>query len=375
MQSKKEPKCDGIESRISERVMNMKKYEPGSGTEEIKEKYDLDRVIKLSSNENPLGCAGPARECIEGLKFNVARYPDGDCRVLRQELADFYDLEVENIVAGNGSDQIIDLALQLVARPGDEVVMAATTFSQYSLTCQVQDLEEVKVPLDENFRHDLKAMKEAVGPETAAVFICDPNNPTGTTVKASEIRNFLDYVPSDVLVVIDQAYREYVTAPDYFQGQGLLDEYPNMLLLRTFSKIYGLAGLRVGYGLGSPQVMEHMNCIRNPFNVNSLAQAAAAGALNCQDHVERCLEMNSRQRLYFQNQFDKMGIEYIPSQANFILVRTGLRPEEAFEHFASRGVVVRTTESFGLEGWIRFTLPPADWSDFVLEAFGDLARM
>ncbi len=364
-----------IFEQINQSIGRMSKYKPGAGKEEIAEEYGLDEVIKLSSNENPLGCADEVRQALNEEKFHYARYPDGECRVLREKLAEFYDLDFENVIVGNGSDQIIDLAAELVTEPGDEILMGDPTFAKYQLTCHALGVKPVKVELDEDFRHDLKAMQEAITERTRVIFICDPNNPTGTTVSDEELKDFLDEIRDDILVVIDQAYREYVTADDYFGGIDNLEDYPNLLVLGTFSKIYGLAALRVGYGLGSSEVIEHMHRIRNPFNVNAVAQLAAAKALECQDHIEKCREMNAEQRRLFAEKFEEFGLEYVDSQANFMIVDTGLSSKEAFEHFARRGVVVRSVKSFGLDRWIRFTMPPADKSEKVLKAFSELPAL
>ena len=361
-----------IDNRINDSIKDMRKYTPGKGEQEILEQYDVDDVVKLSSNENPQGCALAVEKFLQEKNVNYGRYPDGECRDLREELADFYDIDYEQIVVGNGSDEIIDFALNLVVSPGDEVIMADPTFSQYELSAKVKGAKAVQVPLDEEYKHDLDAMLEAVNEKTRIVFICDPNNPTGTIVPAEEMKEFLEQIRDDILVVIDQAYYEFVKSDEYFTALQHIEEHPNLLIMRTFSKIFGLAGLRVGYGIGSPEIIEAMHRIRKPFNVNSIAQSAAIKALNCRRHLYNCRQLNNNQREFFQQNLDDLGIEYIPSQANFILINTELPAQKAFEHFASNGVVVRTAESFGLDKWIRLTLPPNKYTDRVLDALKDL---
>ncbi len=361
-----------IDNRISDSIKDMRKYTPGKGEQEISEKFDVDDVVKLSSNENPQGCALAVEKFLQEKNVNYGRYPDGECRELREELADFYNVDYEQIVVGNGSDEIIDFALELVVSPGDEVIMAEPSFSQYELSTLVKGAEPVQVPLDEEYKHDLDAMLEAVSEKTRVVFICDPNNPTGTIVPGAEVKEFLEQLRDDILVVIDQAYYEYVESSDYFRAFEHMEEHPNLLIMRTFSKIFGLAGLRVGYGIGNPEVIEAMHRIRKPFNVNSIAQSAAIKALNCRRHLYKCRQINNNQRNFFEHNLEELGIEYIPSQANFILINTEMPAEEAFKHFASRGIVVRTADSFGLDQWIRLTLPPNKYTDRVLDALKDL---
>ena len=354
-----------IAKKIDDSIKQMNKYIPGARKEEIREKYDVEQVIKLSSNENPLSCASPVRNVLEDLTVDPARYPDGSHRKLREALADFYNVEFKQIIAGNGSDEIIDLAVELMAAPGDEVIMAAETFSKYKMACQSRRVKPVEIPLDKNYRHDLEAMARAVNDRTRVIFICDPNNPTGTILKSSQLREFLRKIPRDILVVIDQAYCEYVTAEDYFSDLSALKDHKNLIFTRTFSKIYGLAGLRVGYGLGSREIIEFMQRIRNPFNVNSVALEASLNALRCQEHVRSCKRMNAEQRKFFENKFEEINVEYIPGQANFIMIKCRVPAENAFEHFARRGIIVRTGTSFGFEKWIRFTIPPADYRDHL----------
>ncbi|AZR74185.1 histidinol-phosphate transaminase [Anoxybacter fermentans] len=342
--------------KVRQNVRELGRYQPGKPIEEVKRKYQVDNIIKMASNENPLGPSPLVLKLLrEGLQ-GIHQYPDSNCYYLKQALCRFYNLEEENLIIGNGSDEIIDLIMAVLVEPGDEVIYANPSFIKYRLAVQAAGGKSVEIPLRKDFTHDLKKMANAVTRKTRVIFICNPNNPTGTIVGQGEILDFLSQIPTDILVVIDQAYREYVTDPTYCDGLNLIHKYPNLLLLRTFSKIYGLAGLRVGYGIGHPEIIDMLNRVRSPFNVNLLAQKAAIFALQDQNHVLTSRYVNEQGKKYLYQNLDKVGLDYIPTQGNFMLINTGCDAQEIFEKLLMRGIIIRPGNIFGLPTWIRITI-------------------
>lgn len=363
-----------LEKSIDESIKDLSKLQPGNREEAVKKKFGLEKVLTLSTNENPVGCPSPVESFLVEADFNVENYPDSSQYKLSNALADFYDISSEKIIAGNGSAEIIDLSVELMTNPGDDVILSYPTFPKYKLACKARQIEPIEVPLTENYRHDLESMYEEVTEQTKIIFLCDPNNPTGTIINADKLEKFLKKIPEHVLVIVDQAYNEYVKTEKYFDGIEKLDSYPNLFIIRTFSKIYGMAGLRVGYGLGNKTLIEFFQRIRSPFNVNLIAQKAAVKALNCQNHIWHCSNMNHSQRNLFADKFTEMGIEFVNSQANFMLLKTKVSNGKVFKQFASNGLLIRTGITFKNNHWIRFTIPSEKNSKFVLEVFQDMKK-
>lgn len=343
-------------NRVKDSIKEMNKYQPGKSIDEIKKQYNIKEIIKMSSNENPLGYSRQVIDAMQEFKELVNRYPDSDCQGLKTALSDFYSLSKDKIFIGNGSDEIIDLIMSLYVDKGDQVVFADPSFIKYQLAVKTRGAKGIKVPLTDDNVHNLDQMAKAVTKKTKVIFICDPNNPTGTIVEKKQVEKFLDKIPSHVLIVVDQAYNEYVTDSNYFKGIDYLNKYPNLILLRTFSKIYGLAGLRIGYGLGNPQVIDLLNRIRSPFNVNTLAQMMAEAALSDQDHVKECKNKNIENKKYLYKKLDNLSVEYIPTQGNFMLINTKMNAKKAFNELLKKGIIVRPGDIFGLPTWIRVTI-------------------
>src|SRR6056297_90666 len=358
--------------RVKNSVKDLKKYQPGKGLEDIKDEYELDSVIKMSSNENPWGHSREIKNTIHKSKKRFYKYPDSDCSCLKKALANFYNLSRDKIFIGNGSDEIIDLIMSLFVEEGEEVIYADPTFIKYRLAVKSRGGKSIKIPLTEDYVHDLDRMAAAVTEKTKVIFICDPNNPTGTITIKRQIEEFIDKVPSDVLVVIDQAYYEYVTNPNYFDGLKSFNRYHNLILLRTFSKIYGLAGLRVGYGLGNSKIIDLLNRIRSPFNVNTLAQEAAEAALSDQKHVQKCKKKNKEGKIFLYQSLEDLLLEYIPTQGNFILINTGIKADVIFHKLLSRGIIIRPGNIFGLSNWIRVTIGREDENKKLISALKDV---
>jgi len=343
-------------TRCRTNILNIKPYVPGKPIEEVERELGLSDVIKLASNENPLGPSPKGVEALREAAGRVQLYPDGYCYDLRQELAQKYALPAENILIGNGSDELLKLLAETFINPGDEAVTGTPSFSEYEFAVRLMDGRLVEVPL-KDFRFDLEAMAEAITGRTKIIFVCNPNNPTGTVVGREEVNRFLNRVPEDVLVVFDEAYHEYVTDPAYPDSLGLLKAgRSNVVVLRTFSKIYGLAGLRVGYGFAAASVAKLAERTREPFNVNLLGQAAAAAALKDAGHLSESTAVNEAGKKQLAAGFEKLGLPYIPTQANFMMADCGIDSRELFQGLLRRGVIVRTGDIFGMDTWIRVTV-------------------
>lgn len=350
---------------IRDELKTLVPYAPGLREEQVREASGRDVILKLSSNEHPDGPFPCAVEAIERELAGLNRYPEGAASALRAKLADRHGVSPEQIAVGNGSNELLRLIAQVVLRPGDEVVYAWPSFVVYPIATTMFGATHVKVPLDSGATHDLQAMADAITDRTRLVFLCNPNNPTGTIYTRDEFDRFLARVPEHVLVVLDEAYFEFVTSPEYPDGLDYFDGERPIAVLRTFSKIYSLAGLRVGYGVMPAPLVHALDCIREPFNVNSVAQAAALASLDDQAEVARRREENQEQKTYLYSGFDRLGIGWVPSQANFVWVKTE-RPVEVFEALLQEGVIVR---AFGTTPALRVTVGTPEDTKRTIEAF------
>lgn len=353
---------------------DMVAYEPGLPLEVVMARYGLERVVKLASNEFPLPPFPEVKAAVAAALDDLNRYPDGHCTALREALAAHYGRPPEQVIVGNGSCELLMLLGDALLEPGDEVVFAEPSFVVYADICRRHRARAVTVPLVD-FRHDLAAMAAAVTPRTKMVVVCNPNNPTGTYVPAADVAALAEAVPDDVLVVVDEAYNEFVTREDRDGCLALQERRENVVVLRTFSKIYGLCGLRVGYGLCSAAVHDAVEKLRQPFNVNRLAQVAATEALRHQDEVARRRELNARVRARMVAALSERGLATVPSEANFMLVQsTGLRvpAESVFEELLRRGVIVRDGAALGCPGWIRVSVGTDEETDVFLAALDGL---
>lgn len=348
-------------------VFDIRPYVPGKPIEEVQRELGLRDVIKLASNENPLGPSPRGVAAVQAWTSQAHLYPDGHARRLKERLAAHLGVEREGLIVGNGSDELLKLLAETFLNPGDEVVVADPTFSEYAFAALLMGARVKEVPVAGE-RHDLHAMAKAVGPRTKMVFVCNPNNPTGTIVSAQEIEQFLSAVPDEVLVVFDQAYQEYVTDPGYGDGLKHVRERGRTVVLRTFSKIYGLAGLRVGYGIASPEVLALVERAREPFNVNQAAQVAAAAALDDEEFVLRSRELTVRERERLTKELETRGLAVVPSQANFVFVDVGVDSVQAFKRLLALGVIVRSGDIFRRPNHLRVTVGTPEQNDRFLKA-------
>jgi histidinol-phosphate aminotransferase len=354
-------------------INRLRPYIPGKPIEEVQREYGLTDIVKLASNENPFGPSPRALEAAARALQGIALYPEASCPELVQALASHLQVPVEWLAVGNGSDELIHYLGLTYLREGDELLTGDPSFVRYEAAAILNRAEFIATPLrDHTF--DLEAMAERVGPRTRLVFIANPNNPTGTMVGGAAVRRFLDHIPSTALVVMDEAYHEYVDDPEYPHSLDLLRAGYNLVILRTFSKIYALAGLRVGYAIAHPDVIRAVHQVREPFNVNSVAQAAALASLEDPDQVRRSREANRAGLHYLYRQFERLGLACVPSQANFVLVDVGRPARAVFEALLRRGVIVRTMELYGMPTYLRVTVGrPEDNARFIADLEAVLA--
>jgi histidinol-phosphate aminotransferase len=351
-------------------VLTQPVYEPGKPIEDVARELGLDpaTIIKLASNENPFGPSPRALEAATRALRQSELYPDGGCFALRQRLAKKWALAPEQFVVGNGSNELIELLGHVLLGPGDEVVMGAPAFIVYKLVALLFGAKAVEVPLV-NHRHDLEALRRAITPATKLVFLPSPNNPTGTANTAEEIHAFARSLPPQVVFALDEAYAEFLENPPDLRP--LIAEGRKVIGLRTFSKIYGLASLRVGYGYASPELAGLLNRVRQPFNVNAIGQAAALAALDDEAFAARCARENRAGLVQLEKGFRAQGREFVPSVANFMLVKVG-DGARVFDALQRRGVIVRPMKPYGMPEWLRVTVGTPEQNQRLLAELGAL---
>jgi len=337
-------------------------YQPGKPISELAREMGLSekRIIKLASNENPLGVSPKAKAAIKRALAELGRYPDGNAFDLKAALARRYGVPGECIVVGNGSNDLLEMVAAVFLAPGRSAVYSQHAFAVYPLATQARGARSIVVPA-KSYGHDLRAMLAAIAPDTRVMFVANPNNPTGTFVPGAELEEFLAQAPRDLAVVVDEAYTEYLPRELRYDSRAWLKKYPNFILTRTFSKVYGLAGLRVGFGLMHPGVADLLNRVRQPFNVNSLALAAAAAALEDRAFVAKSTKMNRAGMARLERGFKRLGLEYIPSCANFVsfaVPRRGEGPSAGgvYERLLRQGVIVRPVAGYGMPDNLRVTV-------------------
>lgn len=349
-------------------IVHLPVYQPGKPIEDVKRELGLTEVIKLASNENPFGSSPKALEAINGELSNISLYPDGGAVSLTQELARGLGVQPNQIIFGAGSDEVILMMARAYFVPGDETVMASHTFPQYKHNAQIEGAVCIEVPLTTDGKHDLPAMLARINDKTKIVWICNPNNPTGTMLTHDEVEAFLKAAPSHVLVALDEAYCEYNTTDVYPDGLKLLQQYRNLVLLRTFSKIFGLASLRIGYGIGHADVIHTINQVREPFNTSRFGQAAALASLGDQAFIDECRRLNAEGLVQLTARFDELGLSYYESHANFVMVDTRRPAKEVFDGLLRRGIIVRGGHALDFPTKIRVTIGSKEQNDKFLAA-------
>jgi len=354
-------------------VRGLEPYQPGKPIEELEREYGVSGAIKLASNENPLGPSPRALAAARDALSDIHRYPDGNGFVLKSALARKHGIKPECITLGNGSNDILEFLARAFVQPENEVVFSEHAFAVYPIVTRAVGAKAV-VTKAKNWGHDLTAMRAAVNTRTRLIFIANPNNPTGTWLKADELEEFLRAMSAHVLVAVDEAYFEYVEEREYPNTIAWTAKYPNLVTTRTFSKAYGLAGLRVGYGISSPAIADILNRVRQPFNVNSVALAAATAALEDDAHVTRAVRTNRDGMRQLIDAFKEWGLEYVPSAGNFVCVDFKRPAGPVYEALLRQGVIVRPVANYGMPNHLRVTVGLPDENERFIKALEKVMR-
>ncbi|MDQ1909403.1 histidinol-phosphate transaminase [Paenibacillus sp. GD4] len=353
-------------------IVHLPVYQPGKPMDEVKRELGLTEVIKLASNENPFGSSPKAKEAIVAMVDQASIYPDGGAVELTTALAAHFGVQNNQIIFGAGSDEIILMIARAYLEPGNETITATPTFPQYKHNAEIEGAVIIEVPVDANGKHDLDAMLSKVTDRTKVIWLCNPNNPTGTMNTEQEVRKFLDAVPKHVLVVLDEAYAEYNVSGQYPDSIAMLKEYDNIIVLRTFSKIFGLASLRIGYGIGHPDVIRSVNQVREPFNTTSFAQKAALASIQDSQFIEKCREANAKGIKQITARFDEMGLDYFDAHGNFIMVDVKRSGKAVFEALLRKGIIIRHDAGWGYPTKIRVTVGSEEQNEKFLSALSEV---
>jgi len=349
----------------------LKPYLPGKPLSELERELGISGSIKLASNENPLGPSPRVRKVLQQQIEELTRYPDGGAFELRTALADHHVVDPACITVGNGSNDVLDMVARVFLWAGRESVFSQYAFAVYPLSSMAVGAE-LRIAPAVDYAHDLDGLARLIGEQTGVVWIANPNNPTGTVLDATSLRDFIADVPSQVIVVVDEAYAEYVHRHDYPDATRWLDEFPNLVVTRTFSKAYGLAALRVGYGVSHPDIADLLNRVRQPFNVDSFAQAAALAALQDRDYLRRSIELNDRGMAQLEEGLRRLGLDFIPSVGNFISVDLGRAAGPVDQALLKLGVVTRPIDNYGMPNHLRVSIGTLEENARFLAALGQV---
>ncbi len=356
-----------ISTLANEGIRKLHPYLPGKPVSELERELGITNIVKLASNENPLGCSPLVLEAIQSELTDITRYPDANGYYLKEAICQTLSVEMEQLTLGNGSNDVLDLIARTFAGKGDEVVFSQHAFVVYPIVTQAVEATAVVVPA-KNYGHDLNAMLAAITDKCRLVFIANPNNPTGTCLYQDELLSFMNSVPKNVIVVLDEAYYEYVTDSDYPHTVNWLSEFPNLIITRTFSKAYGLASLRVGYSISHADIAGLLNRVRQPFNVNSIALAGAAAALKDRDFLQQALDLNQQGMLYLTSELEALGYDYIPSMGNFLTVNMACDGMELYQKLLHQGVIVRPVANYQMPQYLRISIGLAEENERFISA-------
>lgn len=355
-------------------LSKLNPYVPGKPIEEVQKEYGLDSVVKLASNENQLGASPKAMEAVKAELGNANIYPDAGAMELRRELGKKYGLDYENIVVGNGGEQILQIIAQTFINSGDEAIMAETTFGIYGNSVSHMGGIPVKLPL-KDYKHDFEAFVKNINDKTKLIYVCNPNNPIPNIMTKDEVKYLVDKVAEDIVIVFDEAYYDFaIVNKDYPETIEILKKRPNTVILRTFSKVTGIAGLRVGFALTSKEIAREMSKVKGVFNVNRLAQAGALGALKDQEHIDKTVELNYKSLDMMEKLFDELGFEYIKSNANFTWVNINRDSKKAFEELMKKGVIIRPGYLWGWDNWIRVSTGTIEQTEIFINALKSVLK-
>ena len=361
-------------SRVPDYISELIPYPPGKPIQEVEREYGISNSIKLASNECPVGPSPKAVDAVRSEMSQLHIYPDGSGHYLKIKLAEKLNALPENVILGNGSNEILELIARAFISRDDEAVMGDPAFIAYELIVKSVGGKAVAVPLVD-YRHDLQSMAQAVTDKTRVVFVANPNNPTGTVVRKGEMTSFFKAIPDDVLIVMDEAYYEYASTMNIFEdSMPSLKTFKNLIVLRTFSKAYGLAGLRVGYGISSKGIISMLERVRQPFNVNALALAGAEAALDDDEHIDRAIKVNKEGMLYLTSELKELGLSSVESSANFLLIDVETDGKVLSEALMGQGVIVRSMNGYGLKEHIRVTVGLPDENRRFIEVLEECLR-
>lgn len=356
--------------RWKEQLLTLTPYQPGKSIESVKKEFNLNHIVKLASNENPFGCSEKVKTVLKDYQNSFATYPDGYATNLRETIAAFLQVNEEELIFGNGSDNLIQIISRSLLGPDSNTVMAVPTFSQYRHNAIIEGAKIIEVPLM-NGNHDLDGMLTAIDEKTNIVWLCSPNNPTGTYIPRTRLMAFLEKVPKETLIVLDEAYHEYVDAEDYYDAVSLTRRFANLIVLRTFSKIYGLASLRIGYGIANPAIIKALEPAREPFNVSAFGQLAAGKAVEDVEFLEKCKQINRQGLQQFYQFCEEKQLFYFPSQGNFILIDFKMEGDKVFQSLMQKGYIVRSGKALGFPTSVRITIGTPEENEGVLTAISE----
>jgi histidinol-phosphate aminotransferase len=362
------------EVQARQALTKMKPYTPGKPLWEVQRELGLTHVIKLASNENPLGASPLALQAIQGYLSEIHRYPDASASDVRHTIASKLALSADQLLMTNGADELIKLISEAFLDPGDEVIVPGPSFSEYDFGALLMDAVPIVVPLEENYTYNTDAIIAAVTERTKIVYICSPNNPTGTFLPKQQLEQLLDALPKRILVVYDAAYSHYATAEDYTNGLEYVSLGYPIIVLQTFSKIYGLAGIRIGFGAAPEAIIRHIEQVKEPFNVNTLAQMAAAAAIMDEQHVETSLSMNTAGRMFLYEAFRSLGLPFTESMSNFVLLELGPEAKPIYDRLLASGVIVRFGGIWGLPGHVRITVGTREENQILIDTLKNVLR-
>jgi histidinol-phosphate aminotransferase len=360
-----------------EGVRSLQPYAPGKPISELEREYGVSDIIKLASNENPLGSSPMAIEACNAALSELELYPDGNGFALKLALADKIAVDSANITLGNGSNDILEFVARVFLSPGYNAVFSRHAFAVYPLvskavgaTLNIADANAADDVMP--YGHNLQNMRELVDSQTRVIFIANPNNPTGTWLDAESLESFIRDIPETTIIVLDEAYVEYVTEPDYPNSIPWIEKYPNLVITRTFSKVYGLAGLRIGYSVSHPDISDLLNRVRQPFNTNTLAQVAAEAALADQAHIDMSVDSNARGMQQITTALQRMGLDYIPSVGNFVSFKTELAEEQVYQSLLQEGIIIRPISNYDLPDYLRVTIGSEQQNNRFLQALSKI---
>ncbi len=359
--------------KLPDYMKNLKPYDPGKPIEEVARELGVNKIIKLASNENPLGPSPKAIRAILEDLYNIHRYPDGKCYYLRKKLSQVFNVSEEEIIFGLGSNELLDLVARAYLRPPYNAVFSELSFAIYPIVTKLAGAQTKIVPIKKDFSIDLEAHLKAIDKNTKVVFLANPNNPTGTAFSKNDFEVFLKEFPEDVLLILDEAYYEYAKGANFDIENGVEYIYKkNILVTRTFSKIYGLAGLRIGYGFAKKEIIKDLDRIRQPFNIPRTAQVAALAAIDDIEHLNLSIAVNENGKKYLYKEFERLNIEYVPTYTNFIMFKVPIKAKVAFQKLLKKGVIVRDMTSYGLENYLRVTIGTQEENEIFIKALEEV---